>query len=333
MRMAWLGAALVACGDKGTTDPTGSTVLVVPESVVPESVVSVSVVPVGSVVPLSPQATKAAPSHAIRISPPSGFGIPHPPRHRNGSEPRASFPRSAGALGLHVPSRPRAPLAFPPPSLADPSGLLAAGGDLEPDRLLLAYRSGIFPWYSRGPILWWSPDPRYVLFSAELTVGRSLAKRIRQQRYRITLDRSFEAVVDACARVPRPGQRGTWITPEMRRAYLHLHELGHAHSVEAWEDDRLVGGLYGVAVGRLYAGESMFAHAPDASKVAFVHLVRQLTIWGFPLVDCQVHTEHLERFGARAIPRDEYLQRCRSLADEPGRDGPWAFDSGFVCHG
>lgn len=232
-----------------------------------------------------------------------------------------------------MPRRLRAPLAFPDPELADPSGIVAFGGDLEPDRLLLAYRSGIFPWYSRPPILWWSPEPRFVLFADELEVPRSLAKRIRQGRYRITLDQAFESVIQACARVPRPGQPGTWITDEMRQAYVKLHHLGFGHSVEAWDGDRLVGGLYGVAVGKLYAGESMFAVEPDASKIAFVHLVRQLQVWGFSLVDCQVHTEHLERFGARAISRAEYLARCTALADEPGRDGPWTFDDGFVCAG
>lgn len=232
-----------------------------------------------------------------------------------------------------VPRRIRPPLAFPDPALADPSGLLAFGGDLEPDRLLLAYRSGIFPWYSEPPILWWSPDPRYVLFADDLDVPRSLAKRIRQQRYRITLDQAFTQVVARCANTPRPGQGGTWITSAMRQAYVRLHELGFAHSVEAWADGELVGGLYGVAVGRLYAGESMFASAPDASKIAFVHLVRQLAVWGFPVVDCQVHTEHLERFGARAISRVEYLDRCRGLVDLPARQGPWAFDDGFVCAG
>ena len=223
---------------------------------------------------------------------------------------------------------------FPDPSLADPSGLLGVGGDLDPERLLLAYRSGIFPWYSHGqPILWWSPDPRNVLYTRELVVPRALAKRIRQRRYRITLDRAFEDVITGCSEAPRPGQEGTWITQEMRTAYTHLHALGCAHSVEAWEGDRLVGGLYGVSVGRLYAGESMFSRAADASKVAFVHLVRQLEIWGFPMIDSQVHTAHLERFGAREIPRSEYLAGCTSLAADPGRQGPWSFDEGFVCDG
>lgn len=216
---------------------------------------------------------------------------------------------------------------FPDPAHAEPSGLLGVGGDLDPDRLVLAYRSGIFPWYSQGqPILWWSPDPRTVLFTDELVVQRSLAKRVRQRPYRITLDRAFEQVIRACGAVPRPGQDGTWLTSEMVAAYAQLHALGHAHSVEAWDGDTLVGGLYGVAVGQLYAGESMFAIAPDASKIAFVHFVRQLRAWGFPLVDCQVHTAHLERFGAREIPRAAYLDWCARLSRVPGRLGPWSFD-------
>ncbi len=222
---------------------------------------------------------------------------------------------------------------FPDPALADPSGLLGVGGDLEPDRLLLAYRSGIFPWYSEDPILWWSPDPRFVLWSEQLQVRRALAKRIRQRRYRITLDTAFHDVIARCAEVPRPGQSGTWITDDMLEAYAQLHALGHAHSVEAWEGDELVGGLYGVAVGRLYSGESMFALRPDASKVAFVHLVRQLARWGFPLVDCQVHTDHLASFGAEEIPRARYLRLVTELAGRPGRTGPWAFDSDFDCVG
>lgn len=224
---------------------------------------------------------------------------------------------------------------FPDPELSEPSGLLGVGGDLSPERLLLAYRRGIFPWYSQGqPILWWSPNPRMVLYSEELRVQRSLAKRVRQRRYRITLDTAFHEVIARCARVPRPGQRGTWITPHMVEAYRHLHALGHAHSVEAWDQDgNLVGGLYGVAVGRLYCGESMFAEAPDASKVAFVHLARQLQRWGFPLVDCQVYTDHLARFGAREIPREQYLAEAQRLAADPGRPGHWAFDPDFACDG
>jgi leucyl/phenylalanyl-tRNA---protein transferase len=223
---------------------------------------------------------------------------------------------------------------FPDPAHADPSGLLGVGGDLSPTRLLLAYRMGIFPWYSDGqPILWWSPDPRTVLPTDELRIPRSLAKRIRQRPYRVTLDQAFADVIGACAVAPRRDQQGTWITDEMRLAYIRLHELGYAHSVEAWEGDELVGGLYGVAVGRLYAGESMFARRPDASKIAFVHLGRQLKRWGYPLIDCQVHTMHLERFGAREVPRAEYLARCADLANQPGRPGQWTFEEGFECTG
>jgi leucyl/phenylalanyl-tRNA--protein transferase len=181
--------------------------------------------------------------------------------------------------------------------------------------------------------LWWSPDPRFVLATDALMVSRSLAKRVRQGRYRVTMDRAFEEVISRCAQAPRAGQDGTWITEEMRLAYIQLHALGVAHSVEAWEGDTLAGGLYGVAVGRLYAGESMFADAPDASKIAFVHFVRQLARWGFPLVDCQVYTEHLERFGAVEMERSAYLARCVELAALPGRLGPWQFDADFVCDG
>jgi leucyl/phenylalanyl-tRNA--protein transferase len=217
---------------------------------------------------------------------------------------------------------------FPDPRLADPSGLLGVGGDLSPERLLEAYRTGIFPWYSVGqPILWWSPDPRMVLPVAELRVGRSLRKRMRQRPYRLSMDLAFDEVVTACSTAPRPGQDGTWITPEIREGYRALHRLGHAHSVEAWDDeDRLVGGLYGVAVGRLFAGESMFATSADASKVAFVALVRQLDRWGFPLVDCQMHTPHLATFGAREVPRDAFLAELRVLTRRSGRIGPWAFE-------
>lgn len=218
-------------------------------------------------------------------------------------------------------------LLFPDPALASPSGLLAVGGDLSTDRLLLAYRHGIFPWFSHGdPILWWSPDPRMVLPVEALTVPRSLAKRIRRGDYRLTMDQAFEAVIARCARAPRPGQYGTWITDEMQRAYVALHERGHAHSVEAWRGDELVGGLYGIAVGRVFCGESMFAAAPDASKVAFVELVRQLGRWGYPLVDCQVHTDHLARFGADEVPRGEFIGALHALSDGGREPGPWAFD-------
>ncbi len=222
-------------------------------------------------------------------------------------------------------------LWFPDPAIADPSGLLGVGGDLSPERLLLAYRSGIFPWYSHDqPILWWSPDPRMVLESAHLQVPRSLAKRIRQQPYTITLDRAFSQVLAGCASAPRPGQDGTWLTPEMQAAYLKLHQLGFAHSCEAWRDGELVGGLYGVAVGHLYCGESMFARANDASKIAFVWLTQQLRDWGFPVIDCQVHTKHLDRFGATEIPRRDYLTHVARLSALPRTAAQWSFDAGFV---
>ncbi len=225
-------------------------------------------------------------------------------------------------------------LVFPDPASAEPSGLLGVGGDLSAERLLLGYASAIFPWYSEGqPILWFSPDPRMVLRTAELEVPRSLAKIVRRGDYRVTMDTAFAEVLENCKESPRPGQDGTWITEDMQEAYLGLHRRGFAHSVEAWQGDELVGGLYGVAVGRLVSGESMFAYAPDASKVAFVHFVRQLAIWGFPLVDCQVHTPHLERFGAIEIPRDTYVAEISRLAREPGRPGPWRFDADFSCRG
>ena len=218
-------------------------------------------------------------------------------------------------------------LVFPDPRQADASGLLGVGGDLTPGRLLLGYRSGIFPWYSKGqPILWWSPDPRMVLFPDDLHVPRSLGKIVRRLDYRVTLDGAFERVIQRCASTPRPGQDGTWITNEMLAAYRLLHELGFAHSCEAWRGDELVGGLYGVAVGTLFSGESMFADAPDASKVAFVRLMDQLRAWEFGLVDCQVHTAHLERFGAVEVPREVYLDAIRPLVDQPGHPGKWRFD-------
>ena len=217
-------------------------------------------------------------------------------------------------------------LAFPPVENAE-DGLLAVGGDLRPERLLLAYRSGIFPWYSEGqPILWHSPDPRMVLVASALDVPRSLRKTIRKQVYRVTLDTAFAKVVAACASVERPGQSGTWITPEMQAAYRELHRRGLAHSVEAWQDRRLVGGLYGVSLGAAFFGESMFTVAPDASKVAFVRLVEQLVRWDIGLVDCQVHTGHLARFGAVEWPRKRYLAALKKALAGPTRTGPWRLE-------
>ncbi len=215
-------------------------------------------------------------------------------------------------------------LVFPSPELADENGLLAVGGDLRPERLVLAYAQGIFPWYNEDtPILWHSPDPRTVLRAAEIQVGRSLGKAIRRGTYTVRLDTAFRAVVEACAGAPRPGQDGTWIMPEMIDAYTELHRRGVAHSAEAWLDGQLAGGLYGVSLGAAFFGESMFALAPDASKVAFVTLVRQLSRWGIDLVDCQVHTDHLARFGAVEWSRPRFLAALAEAMAAPTRLGPW----------
>ncbi len=215
--------------------------------------------------------------------------------------------------------------AFPPltSALEEPNGLLAVGGDLSPRRLLAAYRRGIFPWYSEGdPILWWSPDPRMVLFPAELHVTRSLAKTLRNAAYEVRFDTAFDDVMRGCA-APRAGQPGTWITAEMRGAYGRLHELGYAHSVETWVDGALAGGLYGVAIGRAFFGESMFSRRRDASKIAFVHLVAYLRAEGFGLVDCQMHTGHLASLGARTLPRREFSRRLKELVDCDRPPGRW----------
>lgn len=197
---------------------------------------------------------------------------------------------------------------FPSPELAGPEGLLAMGGDLKPDRLLAAYRQGVFPWYEQGgPILWWSPDPRLVLFLDELRVSRRLRRTIRQGRFETRYDTAFAEVIRECARVPRAHEDGTWITPEMREAYIRLHELGFAHSMESWRNRQLVGGVYGVRVGRCFSGESMFHHETDASKVALVALVERLKREGVELIDCQVSSAHLLSLGAREISRARFL--------------------------
>jgi leucyl/phenylalanyl-tRNA--protein transferase len=220
-------------------------------------------------------------------------------------------------------------LDFPPPEEAEPDGLLAVGGDLRPERLLAAYAQGIFPWYSEGlPILWHSPDPRFVLLPGELHVGRSLRKVIKRGEYTFRLDTAFEKVMAACGKVKRPGQRGTWITQDMKRAYSELHRLGFAHSAEAWRGEELVGGLYGVSLGSAFFGESMFALAPDASKVAFVLLSEQLVSWGFTLIDCQVETEHLARFGAVPWPREQFLLALADGLKAPTRRGKWEAEVG-----
>jgi len=218
--------------------------------------------------------------------------------------------------------------AFPDPSRAAADGLVAVGGDLAPERLLDAYRRGIFPWYEQGqPILWYSPDPRFVLRAGDLRISRSLRRRLADRPYEVRLDTAFRSVIEACAATPRPGQGGTWITDDMVRAYTELHRLGWAHSAEAWLDGRLVGGLYGVSIGGLFCGESMFAWADDASKIAFVALVRQLQRWGIETIDCQVPTDHLARFGARPWPRREFLRVIAELAARPSRGGPWTLDA------
>ncbi len=218
---------------------------------------------------------------------------------------------------------PREPF-FPEPREAEPDGLLAIGGDLSPERLLQAYRAGIFPWFSEGsPILWWSPDPRLVLEPPWLHLPRSLARTVRRGRYRVTADRAFSQVIRSCAEKPRPGQDGTWITEEMASAYERLHRLGFAHSFEAWEGSLLAGGLYGVSLGGAFFGESMFAQHPDASKVAFVRAVEWLGGRGVDLIDCQVKTEHLARFGAREIARDDFLLRLGRALGRPTLRGPW----------
>ncbi len=205
----------------------------------------------------------------------------------------------------------------------DPNGLLCAGADLSAARLLAAYRQGIFPWYSgEEPILWWSPDPRMVLFTDELKVSRSLAKNIRNKGYEVRVDTAFRDVIENCA--ARPGAGGTWLGEDMRAAYRRLHREGHAHSFETWLGDRLVGGLYGIAIGRMFFGESMFSRATDASKVALVALVGALAARAFPLIDCQQRTPLLASLGAREIPRRSFLRRVAALVNYPEQPGKWS---------
>ncbi|MDD4872537.1 MAG: leucyl/phenylalanyl-tRNA--protein transferase [Kiritimatiellae bacterium] len=199
-------------------------------------------------------------------------------------------------------------LIFPPVRLAEENGILAVGGDLSVKRLLLAYSSGIFPWYSdEEPIIWWSPDPRFVLFPEKLKVAKSLQRIIKSGKFRVTFDKNFKAVIENCRTVKRPYQDGTWITDDMIRAYYALHKAGYAHSVEVWLKEKLAGGLYGISLGKCFFGESMFTHVSDASKVGFVTLMQRLKTEGFKLIDCQVYTDHLLRFGAEEIPRNDFL--------------------------
>jgi leucyl/phenylalanyl-tRNA--protein transferase len=219
-------------------------------------------------------------------------------------------------------------LLFPSPHLASHEGLLAVGGDLSINRLLLAYRLGIFPWYSEGePILWWSPDPRLVLYPDELKTSRSLNKVIKRRAFKVTIDRAFEEVISECARVRLETQEGTWIVDEMVSAYCRLHTAGFAHSVEAWREGRLAGGLYGVSLGKCFFGESMFTRVTNASKVALVALVNHLKALRFDLIDCQIATTHLKRFGAREISRARYLKELNAALIAPTLRGSWALTS------
>jgi leucyl/phenylalanyl-tRNA--protein transferase len=211
-------------------------------------------------------------------------------------------------------------------ALVEPNGLVAVGGGLAVPRLIDAYRRGIFPWFDHGdPVLWWSPDPRLVLPTDAVHVSRSLARRLRRRDVTVTADTAFAAVVAACA-APRGGDRRTWITPSMRRAYEALHAHGAAHSLEVWVDGELAGGIYGVAIGRAYFGESMFSRATDGSKIAIVFLARQLARWGVPFIDCQVSSDHLISLGARELPRRQFLDRIAGLVDLPAIPSPWRLD-------
>ena len=222
---------------------------------------------------------------------------------------------------------------FPPveQALRQPNGLLAAGADLSPTRLLEAYRHGIFPWFSaEDPILWWSPDPRMVLFPAEFKISRSLRKTLLRGQYQIRCDTAFEQVMRACSQ-PREGQNGTWIQEEMIAAYVRLHAAGYAHSIETWMEGELVGGLYGVSIGRMFYGESMFSNKTDASKIALAYLSAQLKRWNFGMIDCQMNTPHLASLGAREIARREFLIRLQELIHYPNLTSPWFLDDGLIA--
>jgi leucyl/phenylalanyl-tRNA--protein transferase len=216
-------------------------------------------------------------------------------------------------------------IEFPDPDEADESGLLAIGGDLSIERLKLAYSKGIFPWYEDGmPILWWSPDPRMVLFPGKMIISHSLKQSIKKQQFTLTIDKAFEQVIRNCSRISRKGEEGTWITRDMQHAYIRLHEAGIAHSAEAWLDGELVGGLYGVAIGKVFFGESMFHKIANASKVALHYLTGKLTEWNFEIIDAQVYTNHLESLGGELIPRSTYMNIIQRALLEPDMDGNWS---------
>jgi leucyl/phenylalanyl-tRNA---protein transferase len=204
-------------------------------------------------------------------------------------------------------------LLFPPVNLAEPDGLLAIGGDLSPERLLLAYSSGIFPWYEGEYILWWCPDPRFVLLPHELKVNKNIERLLNKNAFLFTINKAFKEVIHHCKKIKRPGQEGTWITDEVEKAYCRMHELGYAHSAEVWKEDELVGGLYGIKLGKVFFGESMFSKVSNASRFTFAKYISQLTEEGIELIDCQVYTEYLESFGARMIPRKEFIQQLQNL--------------------
>ena len=204
-------------------------------------------------------------------------------------------------------------LLFPPVHLAEPDGLLAMGGDLLPERLLLAYRKGIFPWYEGDTILWWCPHPRFVLFPDELKINKSIKSLLKKNEFDFTTNKAFAGVIHHCKKTKRPGQEGTWITDEVEKAYCKLHELGHAHSAEVWKNGELVGGLYGIKMGKVFFGESMFSKISNASRYAFIKYVQQLKEEGVQLIDCQVYTEYLESMGAKMIDREEFGDLLKKL--------------------
>ncbi len=216
-------------------------------------------------------------------------------------------------------------IVFPPVSLADDNGIIAVGGDLSVERLIEAYASGIFPWFSEGdPILWWSPDPRFVLYPCELKISKSMRQVINRNHFEITYDKAFNDVIVACGKIERPLQDGTWITSDMIESYNELHKLGYAHSVEAWSDGELVGGLYGISLGSMFFGESMFSTKSNASKAAFITLIKKLEERGFDLIDCQVYTEHLESLGAREVSRDQFINQIELFIENPTHVGNWS---------
>lgn len=220
-------------------------------------------------------------------------------------------------------------IQFPNPRYASKQGLLAAGGDLSIERLLFAYQWGIFPWYNAGePVLWWSPDPRFVLYPDQIKISKSMRRVLRNANFEVRYDTAFDAVIDACAVIFREGQNGTWLVPEMQEAYRQLHRLGYAHSVETWKNGKLVGGLYGIALGKVFYGESMFAQASNASKVALIHLARRLALDGYELIDCQAETKHLERMGAGFIPRSDFLDVLEQNQSRPTKAESWTHWNG-----